>query len=192
MNETMPLLLSSAEAAFFRIHCIGTILEFGMGGSTILAASLGAKRIISVDSDPAWRDRVADELKTTKAQCRVDLICCDIGPIGEFGMPVEPSRIARWPQYYIAPWAALKAELPNLIYVDGRFRVACALYSALQFNDFSPKLLIHDFERDCYHRLLAYFEVKDRVERLASLALKPRANIGEMVSDLLQFQFDPR
>lgn len=174
-------------------------LEFGMGGSTLFAASLGVKRIVSVDSDPEWISRIADSIATFRKTSEIDLIHCDIGPTGSWGMPINQEGMANWPQYFHEPWKRFAAVhiVPDLIYVDGRFRVACTLYSILRLHlaytslgRGKTRIMIHDFNnRPHYHKVTDYAQIVEQFNTLAVFELRKSFSVADLVSDLLEFQF---
>ena len=43
-------------------------------------------------------------------------------------------------------WKVIYNQTPDLIFIDGRFRVACALYSIIMMRDYpKTKILIDDY-----------------------------------------------
>ena len=119
-----------------RLAVAGSYLEFGSGGSTVLAAKVGVP-FVSVESDRYFLRAVRRKLTDTG---RLDpdsqtLLHVDIGLTEAWGAPLmhtpTPERVARWRRYPRAPWIALaRLPGPHLVLIDGRFRVACALEAA--------------------------------------------------------------
>ncbi len=135
------------------------LLEFGCGGSTVLAARLGVKKIISVDSDRAWLSRVkaASELQGVEFAS----VFADVGPIREWGTPTETSHARKWPNYYLSVWEKIE-KYPDIVLVDGRFRIACVLQSLLRCGP-ETRIAIHDFwNRDHYHVVLQFLQCIER------------------------------
>lgn len=203
-DETLEPHLLEGELQLFRreVSRAGSYLEFGMGGSTLFAANLGVKRIVSVDSDSAWVSKIANSIAAFHGISRIDLIHCDIGPTGAWGAPVNHDMMANWPQYFQEPWKRLAAEhtVPDLIYVDGRFRVASTLYSILRLyltyissrasERAITKIMIHDFtNRPHYHKVTDYAQVVEQHNTLTVLELRESLSVANLVSDLLEFQF---
>jgi hypothetical protein len=126
-------------------------VEFGSGGSTFLAASLG-KRFTTVESDPYFLEAVRRKINQSGVSLHPEhqrLIPVDIGLTESCGVPVfqrqTPARLARWRNYYSAPWKGEGEESPpDLILVDGRFRVACTLSAALHLFDRTGWTLLFD------------------------------------------------
>lgn len=125
-------------------------LEYGSGGSTLLAARFN-KRFITVDSDKYFLRAV--ERKIPRKNEDHVLLYADVGLNGPWGIPVFKSRTkAReraWASYPLAPWRHIEqneCSRPDLILIDGRFRVACAL-TCLQHlkDDSTATILIDDY-----------------------------------------------
>ena len=101
--------------------------------------------------------------------------------MAEWGQPADESAIRRWPGYVGLAWATCaRAGLwPDLVFVDGRFRTACALSVLIAARGAAmPALLFHDFvpeQRRNHAPLLDVCEVAEQVETLA--LLRPREGI---------------
>ncbi|ANW00423.1 hypothetical protein [Bradyrhizobium icense] len=136
-----------AGLAIFRsiIEKTSTYLEYGSGGSTIVASRY-VNTLVSVESDPVFRRAVEKAMPPTKAE--LHLLSPYIGVTARWGTPVfgrpTESRIARWQRYPQAPWSILKTKEPNTILIDGRMRVACALESLLHVSS-ETRLLVDDY-----------------------------------------------
>jgi len=108
-------------------------LEYGSGGSTVSAAKLG-KRFISVDTDRFYLEAVRQKIGTLSAEQH--LLYADIGLTGPFGTPffkrATSRRVQRWTSYLEAPWRLVRdGDYPDMILIDGRFRIAAALMCCL-------------------------------------------------------------
>jgi hypothetical protein len=126
-------------------------LEFGCGGSTVLAASHVSKSLISVDSSIEWLNQVAAACATDASLTKPTLVLADIGPTAEWGRPMDESCREKWPSYSELVWQQLNADQADLYLVDGRFRVACFLQILLRCKA-DAVILIHDFTiRKEYH-----------------------------------------
>ena len=149
-------------------------LEFGAGGSTTLALKLGVGCIVSVESDASWIERIHGDGAASRAieDGRLTLLHADIGPIGRMGGPGREAPRHKWPSYAQTPWPFVDAPLLDLVLIDGRFRVACALQAALHC-DGGTAIVIHDFwNRPAYHKVLPFFEELGRCETMAVLRIR--------------------
>lgn len=165
-----------------RLRAASRVCEFGSGASTTFALRTGIKRIVSVESDAAWlglmrRDPI---IREAAADGRLHLLHADIGPVERWGFPVDRQDKARWRAYPEAPWPTWEAlnEEPDLVLVDGRFRIACCLRS-LQWwlnsgRNENFTILLHDVgdKRPGYAIAFDWLELVERSESLC--AFRPR------------------
>ena len=134
-----------------------TYLEYGCGGSTVLAAKSGVKRIIAVDTAETWLDTVKNHTKEFEAD--ITLKHCDLGPVKAWGYPVDKQKLREFHRYAILPWDEARASgfTPQVVFIDGRFRVACFLYSLMAaepgtkilFDDYMNRPPYHEVEKFC-------------------------------------------
>ena len=108
-----------------------TVIEYGTGGSTLLALGAGVPCLVSVESDAGWIGMLRElpAIAEAERQGRLTFVHVDIGRVGKWGKPVDSSGAARYAAYASAPWS--HCEVPDVVFVDGRFRVACALETVL-------------------------------------------------------------
>jgi hypothetical protein len=178
-------------------------LEFGLGGSTLLAIRGGAETVVAVDSDPNWvaafrtHPEVAPKIEAGSASVQH----ADIGPVGAWGVPFDTRKLRSWPTYISSPWAdwSRRGVLPDLVYVDGRFRVACCLSVIVAFGarmpaDGGPRVLLHDVttDRPHYGEVFRFFDTVESVNTLHLLRTRPDACRVEALARLLEYQLDPR
>lgn len=189
MTAPMTVAMTEAEQALLRAAAAGALrmLEFGCGGSTALLLAAGAGCLLSVDSDAGWLERVA---RGQGATGRLVQHHADIGPCGEWGWPLQPpAAVVAW-RYWGAPWLAM-AE-PDLVLVDGRYRIACALAAHGRLRP-GGHLALHDFwSRRVYQDALApFFEVVGAAGSLA--LLQPRTASATALAQARQASAaDPR
>jgi hypothetical protein len=145
--------MSGAEVRLFESFArrSAKYLEFGAGGSTCLAARHVKESVLSVDCSEQWINEVAAHCRESQAAIQPCFIYADIGPVGEWGYPVDSSRRSEWPSYFTRVWADQRASASDLFLVDGRFRVACFAQIVLHC-DAGAVILFHDFaSRRQYH-----------------------------------------
>jgi len=135
--------------------------EFGSGGSTCLACKFpNIQSIISVESDHAFQQKV-------QTLCpRADVQWVNIGKTGDYGHPIGESSKPLWRNYSTAD-----VGHPDLILIDGRFRVACGIQCCLKYPD--AIIMIHDFaHRTEYHLLLRFLDVFEATDSLVVARVK--------------------
>jgi hypothetical protein len=142
-DEERTRLIAAYEAA-------GTILEFGSGGSTILACLLD-KRVYSVESDLKWAGDIAAVIAEKVEGAKAVVTPVDIGPTRAWSFPTDHSGYAAYSNYPNDVWDRDDFSDPDLILIDGRFRVAC-LMTALQRVRRPTSVLFDDYaNRPYYH-----------------------------------------
>ena len=141
------------EAALFTcfVKNAASYVEFGTGGSTVLASRHVRERIVSVDSSQEWLDQVRSAC--TNSSVAPELLYADIGATGDWGFPTDNQSRHRWPSYHSDVWNIEGSSDADLYLVDGRFRVACFAQVVLHCRP-SAIIGIHDFaSRPAYHRI---------------------------------------
>jgi len=153
-------------------------LEFGSGDSTSLAVShIQIMRIDSVESDREFYESQLShrpEIQNATQDGRLFFHFPDLGETREWGTPVNSDKKHLWSLYSSQ---VFENTIPyDLVLVDGRFRVACAL-QAIRFLGNSARVLIHDFTiRPQYRVLLRFFEIEDVADTLVLLKRKTDFN----------------
>ncbi len=163
-------------------------LEFGTGGSTVVAAPLVRSWMISVDSSAEWLARVRDACPEAGDKLRLRHV--DIGPTGEWGYPSDPASRPRWSRYHAAVWEMEETMDTDLCFIDGRFRVACFAQAVLHC---APGTIIgiHDFaSRSQYQHVHSVGREIAAVDDLAFFV--PRTGAHGRAAQLLEnFAEDP-
>ena len=146
-------------------------LEYGSGGSTVLAAKLN-KPFVSVDTDRYFLEGV--RRKIGKLGPNQHLEHGNIGWTKQYGCPVFERPSARrqkmWKAYAEIPWRHVKEGLlPDLVMVDGRFRVAAALISCVHLaNSPTSRIVVDDYVmRPYYHAIENYAQLVGMAGRMA-------------------------
>jgi len=118
-----------------RMKACRCYLEYGSGGSTLLALRLGVPDVFSVESDRSFAEGLrAAAAGARRKGTRFWLLLAEIGETGSWGRPAKAEACRNWPGYALRIWEEIEraALAPDLILIDGRFRVACFLASLLK------------------------------------------------------------
>lgn len=168
--------MSFDETQMWLRHFRGTrhYAEYGAGGSTVVAATIPTlESILSIESDPDF----AQAIRQLAPYAEVRTI--DVGPIREYGHPRDTSKKANWPTY-----SAQDLGTPDLVLVDGRWRVACICHVLRSYP--TAKLLVHDFmNRPEYHPVLSFCDIVEQVDTLVSLKRKEDVS-DQAIADLYE------
>ena len=192
--DTIPSLphMEDAGIALLGEHLTGVqvFLEYGSGGSSVMVAQAGVKSIYSVDSDKQFLKAVKQRLLDEGIPRRRYIpIYADIGPTKEWGKPADESHLKEWPNYCSAPWKKLlkTGERPDLVLIDGRFRVASFLITILM----APRgcvILFDDYvDRPQYHVIERYLKPVRLAGRMAEFVVQPFAEPFAALVDLLRY-----
>ncbi len=168
---TMP----RAEAAALRAAYAEArvVLEYGSGGSTLVAAKGAGRVVFSVESDPAWAAMMGDWFASNPPAGKVNLHPVDIGPTKDWGRPADASGAAHWPDYAFSVWEREDFRHPDVVLIDGRFRVACFVATAIGIRR-PVTVLFDDYARRApYHRVERIAAPAGRVGRMALFDLTP-------------------
>jgi hypothetical protein len=163
--------------------CRGHYYEFGCGGSTYIASLFpNIQSITSVDSSRKWIHIVHDQI----AHKKVNMIYIDINGNDEnWGKPKDKSKICNWPAYS----NSIKStnQLYDLVLIDGRFRVACALNTLSMIHP-SSIVLIHDYnDRAYYHVIEQFYEILTKVDSMVVLKKKAKYDMFLVQSILKKY-----
>ena len=169
---TLPEQEAAALAAALRKSQI--VLEYGSGGSTLLAAEMG-KTVFSVESDAEWLAGMREWFDQHPPKGEIVLHHADIGPTGKWGMPTGQKAFRKFPGYALDIWDHPRFRHPDLVLIDGRFRPACLLATAFRIT--RPVTVLFDdyVGREPYHAIEGLFRPDVFHGRMAEFHLKPTA-----------------
>ena len=92
-------------------------------------------RNLAGDSSPVWiakvREATADQAE------RITIEAIDLGELGDWGYPTTYHHRHRFRDYVHSPWRHGSVK-PDLLLIDGRFRVACFLHCLLAAEAGTP------------------------------------------------------
>jgi len=189
------LTLPEAEAARLRdaYEQAGVILEYGSGGSTVMAGEMPAKRVFTVESDQSWAEmmRAWFHQAPPATGTEVDIIWSDIGPTKEWGYPAGNSEWQRYARYPLEVWELPEMRQPDVVLVDGRFRAGCVLAAA--FRTKAPvRVFVDDYaRRRHYHRVEAFVGEPRMTGRMAEFDVMPMAVPGDRLLSIIEMMTRP-
>ena len=147
-----PALFDGDGALFRRLAAEASVYgEYGCGQSTLWVYGNTDARIVAVDSARAWARSVKS---AAPEDDRLDIAWVNLGPVAEWGRPLSYDRRALFPDYVDSIWR--RGVAPDLVLIDGRFRVACFLQSLLAAAP-GTRLLFDDYFGRPHYRLVEEF-----------------------------------
>ncbi len=153
----------------FRKHINGikNYGEYGVGESTICVFKNTNANIISVDTSKEWIDIVKSKINQSK---RTNIDWIDLGKIGDWGTPISYKKRHHIQKYLESIW--IKENKPDLILIDGRFRVACFLYSLLQAKP-GVKIIFDDYKNRFHYHIIEEFIKPDELYKKQAFFIVP-------------------
>jgi len=161
-NTALGLTPAEQELFLGALRVATNVLEFGMGGKTILARGVVRGSLVAAHSDPAMIEKVRREIGDGPG--RLELVHADVGPVGAWGFPVTKQQ-DRLDNYHLGLADRITGDV-DLFLIDGRFRVACATMVA---GAMAPDAVVavHNYRsRPHYHAI--------------ETVLRPVAEVGEL------------
>lgn len=167
-------------------------LEYGVGGSTLLAAEVGVPRSYGVDGDPSWLSAVEHRVRCLPSGGHRTLLHADIGSVDARGYPIGLPTETTAGDYALDVWRRIRSDgvWPDVVLVQGRFRVACFLATLLHarpgtrvvFDGYRDGLfyqVVETIVTPCeHHDRAAEFEVPDSLTRDRAWSLLAR-HVGD-------------
>ena len=126
--------------------------EYGCGKSTNWVLNNSECEVISVDTSKEWIKNVLS--KNKKNSKRLNIYHTDLGTLGKWGIPKSYHKQEQFSEYTNYLWNQKKK--PNVVLIDGRFRVCCFLVS-LKFAEEGTQIIFDDYtNRPYYHFIEKY------------------------------------
>lgn len=187
--------MPTAEKAAVEDHYrrASMILEYGSGGSTVFAARHTTADIVSVESDGVWAENLRNGLTDAGLmRAGIDIRHVNIGPTKEWGMPATHNEWRRYLKVPMAVWQDEVPVAPDLVLIDGRFRLGC--FAAVLLHTTRPVTVLWDdyVKRSYYHPAEDWVPVAERIGRMARFEVTPRNLTNADFSLLLPFFFSSR
>ncbi|PWG15950.1 hypothetical protein [Salibaculum griseiflavum] len=136
--------------------------EYGCGASTLWVNAFTDVPIVSVDTSRDWLDHVARQAVQPE---RLTLHHVDLGELGKWGRPKSYAFADRFADYTNSIWDG--GSSPDVVLIDGRFRVACFLTCLIEARS-GTRILFDDYaDREQYHIVEEFTHPVERCGRQA-------------------------
>lgn len=188
--------LDEIDCLSYHLSKSNCYLEFGSGYSTVLASKNPDISIVSLESDQEYLNFLQEKIRSQGINLsNIAFVHLDIGPTKEWGWPSNTLSTSDFPNYTVGAMSKLnlKEFTPDLILIDGRFRVASFLWCLLMF----PKavILFDDYlERDYYHVVEEVLRPKKKIGRIAIFKTPNRVSRKKTLKALkliLEYSYEP-
>ena len=192
-----PFVMSKDERVIFddEIKESHYYLEFGLGGSSLRALQKSKAKIYTVESCPDWINHMRGYffIKYFENK-RIFIFPVDIGPAGKWGYPKLDEYQNQFEEYSSNIFELIDRSAIDLVLVDGRFRVACALKIILSCHENNNlRIMIHDFwNREEYHVLLKYFDTIKKADTIGVFSIKDSVDISSVENDYEAYKLNPQ
>ena len=147
--------------------------EYGCGKSTYWVLNNTLLDVISVDTSADWVLKVLS--KNKKNSKRLNIKHIDLGKVGDWGWPIDLNNHESLAHYTNFIWE--QTNKPNVILIDGRFRVCCFL-TCLKFGKEGTSIIFDDYtNRPNYHVVEKYVSRENHYGRQCLFVVPSKAKI---------------
>ncbi|MBP1872370.1 hypothetical protein J2Z19_002082 [Ensifer adhaerens] len=143
-------------------------LEYGTGGSTLMACEAGVPLAIGVESDWAWMWAVKNSISKYPQAADFHLLYADIGVTHEWGFASNENGWKKWHNYPLGAWDKCNelGATPDVVLIDGRFRAAC-FFATLLFARPNCRIFFDDYlDRPYYQHIEEHLKPVQVIDRM--------------------------
>ena len=161
--------------------------EYGCGKSTQFIYCNSNCKIFAVDTSKFWIEKVSNISSLGKPE-RLNLKWINVGDIEDWGYPISFKMRDNFNLY--ANWFWKKNECPDLVLIDGRFRVLCFL-TTIKHAPIGTKIIFDDYtNRPNYHFVEKYLSRVKECGRQCMFVVpsKDQINFSELDKDIESFR----
>lgn len=141
--------------------------EWGAGESSLWLSRNTEIRFRSIETDLTWVEKLNNALG---GESNGEVIRVDLGEVERWGRPVSYNRFENIGAYLNAPFA--EDFDPEVVLIDGRFRVACFFTSLLSAST-GTKLVFDDYVSRRYYHIVENFLLPQEVSNRQALFVVP-------------------
>lgn len=183
-----------------RLTMSSAYLEYGTGGSTYLAAKHKVK-FTAVDCDKFFLASVMMKLKSDGLldKSRQSFRYANIGLTKAWGEPIiigtpGESRMDAFRRYSDFPQKKNDDFAPDLILIDGRFRVACALKVLRELKNKTRWVMAIDdyIGRPEYRVIEDFAKLETLIGRMAIFVCPNKLDLDSLAKTIAIYEIDPR
>ena len=151
---------------------VKTYFEYGCGKSTEYMYKKSNASIFSIDTNREWATKTLNLSKDSNED-RLNVKWIDVGDVADWGYPISFEKKQNFVQY--ANWFWNFGLKPDLVVIDGRFRILCFLTS-IKFAPIGTKIIFDDYtNRPFYHVAEEFLKIKETCGRQALFEVDKRS-----------------
>ncbi len=140
----------------FEIKKCSVYGEYGAGSSTSFALKYSSAFVITVDTDTHWLQQATKDFGDSQ---RIQAKTVDVGAVAAWGVPLGAARVEKFIEY--TDWLWNQSKFPDLVLIDGRFRVCCFL-TTIKNCETGCRIIFDDYiHRPQYHFVERFLPVSD-------------------------------
>ena len=173
-NDPDNIILFDGDDTLFKklILEVKIYFEYGCGKSTEYMYNKSNASIFSVDTSREWATKILNLSKDSNLD-RLNIKWIDVGHVGDWGYPISFKKRQNFVEY--ANWFWNFGFKPDLVVIDGRFRVLCFLTS-IKFAPIGTKIIFDDYiNRPFYHVVEDFLKIKNTCGRQALFEVDQRS-----------------
>ena len=187
----IPHLEPNDMKMFYRyLDKLSVYFEYGSGGSTYQASiRSNIQHIYTVESDIEWQQKLKKKIKHDNVVYIYNEM--DTQP-DNWGHPGKNSTNLQKTNYsnHIRLLNKEQQDSIDLVFIDGRFRVACCLKCVDIINS-NCLIAFDDFlNRKVYHVVLKYFDIIDKTTDNRMVILKKKNNVSVPQQLIAKYELD--
>lgn len=174
-----------------KLSSASVFMQFGAGSITLEAVRLESiQSVIAVESNKSVSDKLY-ELANNKEKLR--MMYANLGEVNESGVPEGNSEFLNYHQYMVLPWALADKynTFPDLILIDGPFKVASFLYSLVCAEEGTTILFNNFFNNEAYSIARNYALLEERHDGLAEFTVHKNYVISELTAMIAKYSVIP-
>ncbi len=180
---TMPEAVADGVRAAY--EAADVILEYGSGGSTVMAGEMVGKTVFSVECDLNWAAMMEGYFEQNPPAADVHIRPVFIGETKAWAQPKGRKHVGRWHKYPTSIWQAETFKQPDVVLIDGRFRPACLL-SVMMFTQKPVTVIFDDYiDREPYKEVERFIKPSRFVDRAAIFDVVPTQLTPDMAVALM-------
>ena len=148
-REQQEIILFDGDDYLFKKYLINCdyYFEYGVGSSTRWVLENTKSKIISVDTDKKW----INTIDVSNNDSRIKLNWINLGDLENWGRPKSYEYRDQFINYISNVWNFNKKA--DVILIDGRFRVACFLYSLMNAK-VNSLIIFDDYNNRAYYHVI--------------------------------------